>query len=709
MKSPKVISVCFFIILILLAILFHSHTPSTSAQGPEIVVAVAGEPVTPKEFRGDVRNLPAAIAATQLERRPLRTQTETTAPFAPGFADPVRQSLLAPLVMPAPIQNFSGLSREGSCTGGTCGAGWPPDTNGDVGLNHFMQAVNTSIGIFDKTGTQLAAFTFDSFWSGANTGTACDTSNQGDPTVLYDPLADRFIFMDFAWTDIKNGPYYFCFAVSNTGDPVNGGYARYAIRADDANHKWLPDYPKMGLWPDGIYVTANMYDCINPLCSPASYKEVRVFALNRTKMEAGLPLTINDIQIADLNTTAYFSLLPSSMRGASPPAGRENILATQQDPSACGTSSCTIFIFKFHVDYVNPNNSSFTGPTNVTVAKYSAAPSTAPEPSPGNGLDTLNDRLMMQNQYRNIGGTESIWLSHTVDGGGGIAGIRWYQLNVTGGTIATSPTQQGTFAPADSNHRFLPSLAVDGSGNMAVGYSVSSSAITPTISYAGRLTADPPGTLGQGETTLVAGTGVQSGNCGGSLCTRWGDYSAMTIDPLDDCTFWYTNEYCDDGTKLADADRIFQVRLVYACAYAYSNFDSNEHSDQYADQHADAHTDEHSDSNADEYSNCNTNLDSNEYTDQHTDEYSNCITNLDPNEHSDQYADQHTNANQYADEHNHADSYADQHTDEYSNCNTNFDSNEHSDRNADEYTHSNEYAHADEYTYQHTDEYAHTN
>ncbi len=526
--------ILFFAIVCSIFLLAQAETKPTGAQGPGFQIHL-GSAVDNRPLRGDVRRLPQSSITAPSEIRPWRRKPLKSSTM-PSFTTLTGQSPMTPLAMPGPIQNFDGLSKNGSCTGGSCGAGWPPDTNGDVGPNHFMQAVNTSIGIFNKTGTQLAAFTFDSFWSGASTGTPCDTSNQGDPVVLYDPLADRFIFMDFAWTNLQSGPYYFCFAVSSTSDPMNVGYARYAIRADDVAHPWLPDYPKMGLWSDGIYVTANMFDCINSNCSVYTYQEVRVFALNLSKMEAGLSLTSNDIQIVDLNTSAYFSLLPSNLRGVSPPAGRENILASQQDATDCGISSCTIFAFKFHVDYSNPLNSTFTGPTNITVSKYSDAPQDVPEPSPGNNLDTLTGQLMMQNQYRNIGGTESLWLSHTVNAGGGVAGIGWYQLDATGGSIQTTPVQQGTFSP-DSNHRFMPSLAVDKNGNMAVGYSVSSSVITPTIRFTGRLVSDPPNSLTQGEMTLINGTGVQT------FTTRWGDYSAMSVDPSDDCTFWYTNEY----------------------------------------------------------------------------------------------------------------------------------------------------------------------
>jgi hypothetical protein len=222
--------------------------------------------------------------------------------------------------MPAPIQNFAGLAFT------PWGAGWPPDTVGDVGPNHYVQAVNTSIGIFSKTGTQLAAFTFDTLWGG--TATPCDDDNQGDPTVIYDRLANRFIVADFAWgpTGLQNGPYYECIAVSQTADPVSGGWFLYAIRADDTTHPWLPDYPKMGHWPDGLYMTANMFDCLTPNCSSATYRGVRVWAFDRTDLVAGAPVdqVIVDISASGCATNVdpcYASLLPSTMTATAPPAG----------------------------------------------------------------------------------------------------------------------------------------------------------------------------------------------------------------------------------------------------------------------------------------------------------------------------------------------------------------------------------------------------
>ncbi|PYK90376.1 MAG: hypothetical protein DME35_06065 [Verrucomicrobia bacterium] len=222
------------------------------------------------------------------------------------------------------------------------GAGHPPDTVGDVGPNHFVQAVNTSVGIYDKaTGAALATFTFDGLWSGAGTGTPCDTDHGGDPTVIYDPQHDRFIVADFSWADIQNGPYYECIAVSKTSNPVSGGWWRYAFRADDAAHPWFPDYPKMGIWPDGLYMTTNMFDCLDSACNSAHYREARAYALNIDDLVNGA--TLRSV-VADTNSSR-FSLLPSNYRGAAPPAGRENLMVAE---------SGTLYaweVYKFHVDY----------------------------------------------------------------------------------------------------------------------------------------------------------------------------------------------------------------------------------------------------------------------------------------------------------------------------------------------------------------------
>ncbi len=486
-----------------------------------------GPPVAPSHFRGDVRRIPRGAVVRREERPEPRSPNE-----APGLAaaDPALQAGSAFAPSPSPSSSFPGLDFA------NWGAGWPPDTNGDVGPTYYIQTVNTSIGIFDKsTGSRVAAFAFDSFFSQSPTGTPCDNNNQGDPIVVYDPIGDRWIIADFAWSNYTSGAMYECIAVSAGGDPVAGGWNLYPVQVESGGK--LPDYPKLGIWPDGIYMSASVFSTRGS----GSFQNVQVWAFNRVAMEAGtvttpvsfsLPKTVGGVTV--------FSLLPSNARVVTglPPSGAPNYFA-----SIWG--SYAIRVWKFHVDWADPANSTFTGPTNVPIATFNAGPSSVPEKG-GNNIDTLSYRLMMQNQYTNLNGTESLWLTHTVGSGGSpnLAQVRWYQLPVTGGTIAGSPAQQSTWSP-DSKNRFMPSLAVDKDGDMALGYSVSDASIYPAIRYAGRLASDSANTLGQGETSLIEGTGFQCCKfSNGSTNTRWGDYSAMTIDP-DGCTFWYTNEYYD--------------------------------------------------------------------------------------------------------------------------------------------------------------------
>jgi hypothetical protein len=504
-----------------------------------------GPRVAPAEFNGSVRKLPQIapkrLVRPEREERELELPTAQKQPLA-GAEEPSSVSTPARSApAPAPDVTFKGLDKF------NWGAGFPPDTVGDVGPNHFVQAVNTSIGIFSKSVAPphdpLAAFTFDALFTG--TGTACDADNQGDPTVVYDPQADHWIVADFAFTgDGSTPPFFECIAVSQTGDPVNGGWWGYAIRTDDASHPFFADYPKMGIWPDGLYMTANMFSDFGP-------EEVRVWAFNRSDLEAGLPVRNVVVDVGDLDTVPHMSLLPSNMRSVTgvPPAGRPNLLVSES------IVDFAFEVWKFHVDY-SGSGSTFTGPTNVSQAMYNFDEIDAP--TPGNSLDSLFDRLMMQAQYVNIGGSESVWVNHTVrccgPGATTPLGIQWAQLNVSVGAVSTAPVQQQIYPPVkDTLHRWMGSLAVDRNGDMALGYSVANLTTNPDIRYAGRLVGDTLNTLPQTETTMLAGVtrGTQTGFCGGAICHRWGDYSAMTLDP-DGCTYWYTQEYYETTTLPAD-------------------------------------------------------------------------------------------------------------------------------------------------------------
>ncbi len=483
------------------ALLADSPSTPTPVQGPFV-----GQPVTPVVWNGDLRDLPQLEGGEGAPR-------EVPSPRLPGkgqppapadWTDPLAQTWAGVGQMPAPIMNFPGLNRNQA-------GGWiPPDTNGDVGPSYYLQAVNVAFGIYDKaTGQQLVAMTFDQLFDG--TGTPCDNQNRGDIIGLYDPLADRWLLTDFSLP--STGPVYQCIAISQTGDPIAGGWYFYALVVDDDGSPWH-DYPKFGVWPDAYYMSANMFD---------PWSGAWVWALDRAAMLNGLPMNWVRFETG----LYYASLLPSNLRGALPPAGSPNYFASIDTPN-------TLHLWEFHVDWANPGNSTFTGPTDITVADFQMMPWTSiPQADTSQLLDSLGDRLMFALQYRNLGDHEALWVNHTVLSGG-VAGVRWYEVRDPGGTPFIY--QQGTYQP-DGLYRWMGSVAADQDGNLAVGYSVSSADMHPAIRYAGRLNGETLNTLPQGETSLIEGTGSQTSS------NRWGDYSMMTVDPVDDCTFWYTQEY----------------------------------------------------------------------------------------------------------------------------------------------------------------------
>ena len=494
-----------------------------------------------RSFDGDVRTLPQTRERVLQERperegpapNPVMAGAGSPAGAAPD-PDPAFGAALAAPAAPAPATtaNFEGLDHD------TWGAGFPPDTNGDVGPEFYIQTINTSIGIFRKaTGVREAAFTFNALMSQGAFGNLCDTNNFGDPVVLYDTFEDRWIITDFAFSvvggAVVNPPGAFqCFAASKTGDPLSGGWNFYSINTTGG----LGDYPKFGIWPDGLYMSANMFN----YAAGGAFQNVRLYAFNKAQLYAGAPT----VQVVSFDAPSTdFTLLPANARlqtGTPPPGTPNYFVSSWQFLNA-------LTVYKFHVDWNSISLSTFTGP-DVPIASTSWPNASVPNaPSQGgNNLDVLQIRAMMQNQYSNIGGAESLWDTHTVrrQNTTGFAAPRWYQVNVTGGAVGATLPQAATWDPDGANlmPRFMPSLAVDRAGNMALGYSTSNSTTKPAIKYAGRLASDPINTFSQTEQVLIQGTGTQTNLCGGATCIRWGDYSAMTLDP-DGCTFWYTNEY----------------------------------------------------------------------------------------------------------------------------------------------------------------------
>lgn len=389
----------------------------------------------------------------------------------------------------------------------------PPDTDAAVGPTQVVQTVNSGFAVFNKTGGVLyGPVLTNTLFSGF--GGACQTTDDGDAVVRYDRAAGRWIIAQFANAASTSGPYFECLAVSTTGD-ATGSYYRYSFQY--AN---FPDYPKLGVWPDAYYVTYNQF-------SGNTFKGAQSCAMDRAKMLTGAAAT----QQCFTTSTSYGGLLPvDNAGGTAPPAGEPALHV------AIGATASTLAAWKFHVDWATPANSTFTGPTSLATAAFSQAcggGTCIPQSGTTNKLDSLADRLMYHLSYRNNGGTESIVLTHSVVAGTSTA-VRWYELR-----NPTSPTiyQQGTYAP-DASYRWMGSAAMDKTGGIAMGYSTSSSTSFPSIRYTGRAATDALGTMTAGEGTLASGGGSQTGTL-----TRWGDYASMSIDPSDDCTFWFTSEY----------------------------------------------------------------------------------------------------------------------------------------------------------------------
>jgi len=428
--------------------------------------------------------------------------------------DSVVQSNLAQTAMPSPQLNFDGVKFPGV----NCNCA-PPDTNGEVGATQYTQIVNEGLQIFDKTSgaSQLGPIGISTLWSGF--GGVCETAGSGDPVILYDQLADRWVISQFAGTSVPTDE---CIAVSKTPD-ATGQFYRYAFHLGSN----FFDYPKLAVWPDAYYMSMNVFNS-----SGTAYLGPQPFAFDRSNMLQGLGATFVTTGIT--GGSGEEAYLPADLDGkALPPAGAPNSFV--EFPGAADQYK----VYHFHVDFAVPGNSTFTLFSSPASAAYTELCATTrscvPQAGTTSRLDGIGDRLMFRAGYRNFGDHEAVVTNYSVNSGG-VAGVRWLELrNVTYGPVTVF--QESTYQP-DSTWRWMGSVAMDGSGDLAVGFSASSGSIFPQIRYAGRLATDPLNSLAQGETTLFSGSGSQTGTS-----SRWGDYSSITVDPVDDCTFWYTTEY----------------------------------------------------------------------------------------------------------------------------------------------------------------------
>jgi hypothetical protein len=405
----------------------------------------------------------------------------------------------------------------------------PPDTEGAVGPGHYVQVVNLSFAVFDKGGNLVTGpSNTNALWAGF--GGPCQTDNSGDAIFLYDQQADRFVLSQFA---VAGSHHSVCFAVSQTADPT-GSYYLYEVVTPR-----FPDYYKVGVWPDP---DNNAYFFGTNSGFQGQYD---VFAVDRASMLAGAPTRPMQFFQNFVNL-----MMPADVDGPSgPPTGSPGIFYTFRDggePYFSNPPSDSIDIWQFDVDWNTPANSTFSLIQSITPAQGLAdfnwtvcgffVSNCIPQPGTAQGIDSASWWPMQRLVYRNFGSHETLVGSWTVDvlAAGNRAAPRWFELRDAGG--GWTMYQQGTHSP-DAIHRWMPSIAMDGSGNLALGYSRGNGSNFPSIYYATRDAGDPLGTL-QAEALLFAGSGSQTHSA-----ARWGDYSSMELDPADDCTFWYTTEY----------------------------------------------------------------------------------------------------------------------------------------------------------------------
>lgn len=444
--------------------------------------------------------------------------------FVPPTVDEAQQKTMGSRNSRGPIQNFAGVGRITSLT--------PPDTDGDVGPNHYFQMVNVSFAIWDKQGNLLYGPVDNStLWNGFIgpwTGT-----NDGDPVVIYDEIEDRWIATQFA-VNTSNGTYWELIAVSETPDPL-GAYYRYAFEYNLFN-----DYPKFSNWTDGYYATYNMFD--------GGYAGSTIVAFEKDSMLVGSP----DARVVEFGPfPTQYGTNTSDFDGIMmPPIDSPNWVVNLNKYG----SPQTLEVFSFEVDWNDPANSGFTLWDDLTVTAFDffdpGIRDQLAQPNSSQKLDPLSKYSMYPLKYRNFGTHESMTINHTVKLGER-AGVRWYELRKDDGETQWYIYQEGTYAPEDNLSRWMASLAMNGNGDIALGYSVTSDSVFPSIRYTGRLADSPLGEMDIEEVTIIGGSGSQGGTA------RWGDYSYMSVDPVDDTTFWFTTEY----VKSSWATRIASLSL----------------------------------------------------------------------------------------------------------------------------------------------------
>ena len=555
-------------------------TPAGSAPAkhdPQFTEAVAFD--TSKPLRELAKAATASARRQPVRLGPERGPTVKDNGFSGDAAVQDRSAATAAATIGGTIANFEGLGQQDNFNVLARRVN-PPDPVGDVGPSHYVEMVNLTFAVYSKTGTRLLGpVDLGALWAGFPIEDCTDES--GDPVVLYDQTTDRWLLTQFTTRGLNpatpTAPFYNCVAVSQTGDPT-GAYFRYAFitQADEEDGGYFfPDYPKYGVWRDSYIMTTRDFGFDDRY-------GISVYGLEKNKLVDGDPraravqffLEDRDVPINLIGD----GLLPPDLDGTTKPKSDvpAPIVGTQDDGGPYGATVDALNIWEFDVKWRSTPVASIVLKAQLPVAAFDSVfpcgvvPGSQPPesrdclPQPGvtdgsQYLDILSyrQRPTWRLAYRNKGAYETMVTNQSVEALPGVAGARWYEIRRTGGVYSVH--QQGTYAPGDGVHRWMGSIAADKNGNMALGYSVvNGTDVFPGIRYTGRLAGDPPGQMTLGEATVVNGTAAQT-----HVNSRWGDYTSMNVDPVDDCTLWYVNEYYTvEGAAQAPLGNGWQTRIA---------------------------------------------------------------------------------------------------------------------------------------------------
>ncbi|PKP48346.1 MAG: hypothetical protein CVT92_16205 [Bacteroidetes bacterium HGW-Bacteroidetes-1] len=406
----------------------------------------------------------------------------------------------------------------------------PSDPTGAVGPNHYVGGWNVGFRIFDKAGNPLTP--------AASLSTLFPGNNLGDPIVLYDAAADRFIITEF-----DSSPNGFNVAISQGPDPVNDGWYVYTTGFTTSS---FPDYPKFSIWSDGYYVTANISS------------SNRLFVIERDKVILGETAKYVAFPLTGINTSGFYSPQVFNVTNGNLPASGNASVVYLQDDAWNGVSTDHLKIWTVNVDWENTAQSTISAPQIINTEPFisvfdGGSFSNRPQPS-GPQQDVLQATIMNQAQYRRFPTHNSAIFNFVVDTdgtSGELAGIRWYELRQPTDGDPWEIYQEGTYiSPYNNKDAFSGSMAMDAFGNIGMGYTTVSTAESIAIYYTGRYASDPLGQMTIDETLIAQSLSNNPSN-------RLADYVHLTVDPSNDKTFWHIAEYFKSGRK--DVVGVFQI------------------------------------------------------------------------------------------------------------------------------------------------------